>query len=54
MSLPSDIQTQRTDVLYGSENVLNMILQLLTKSKTIDSCGDEMATSLVIEMQDYQ
>ncbi|HYO05724.1 MAG TPA: HAMP domain-containing sensor histidine kinase [Phototrophicaceae bacterium] len=54
MSLPSDIQTQRTDVLYGSENVLDTISRFLSKSKTIDSCGDEMAPSLVIEMQDYQ
>jgi two-component system, OmpR family, sensor histidine kinase VicK len=54
LSLPSDIRTQRTDVLYGSENVLNTILQFLSKSKTIDSCGDEMAFSLVIETQDYQ
>lgn len=54
MPLPSDIQTQRTDVLYGSENVLNTILQFLSKSKTIDSCGDEMAFSLVIETQDYR
>ena len=55
MTSPSDdIQIQRTDVLYGSKNVLNVILQFLSRSKTIDSCGDEMASSLVIEMQDYQ
>ncbi len=31
-----------------------MILQFLSKSKIINSCGDEKAPSVAIEMQDYQ
>ncbi|MBA3977175.1 MAG: hypothetical protein H0X50_03130 [Nitrosopumilus sp.] len=54
MSLPFNSQIQRTEVLYGSRNVLDMILQFLSKSKTINSCGNEKAPSVAIEMQDYQ
>lgn len=31
-----------------------MIVQFLSKSKVVDSCGDEMAPSLSIEISDYQ
>jgi signal transduction histidine kinase len=43
----------KTEVLYGSENVLNKLLQFLSKSKTISSCGDYKTPSLVIEVKDY-
>jgi signal transduction histidine kinase len=51
LSLPTNSQIQRTEVIYGSENVLDRLLQFLSKSKTIDSCGDEMSPSLAIELQ---
>jgi signal transduction histidine kinase len=45
--------SEKTEVLYGSENVLNKLLQFLSKSKTISSCGDYKTPSLVIEVKDY-
>ena len=32
--------SERTEVLLGEENVMNMILQFLSKAYRIDSCGD--------------
>ena len=46
--------SEKTEVLYGSENVLNKLLQFLSRSKTINSCGDYKAPSLVIEVKDYR
>jgi two-component system sensor histidine kinase VicK len=46
--------SERTEVLYGAENVMNRLLQFLSKSKTINSCGDHKTPSLVIEVKDYR
>jgi len=51
--LYSHSNSEKTEVLYGSENVLNRLLQFLSKSKTISSCGDYKTPSLVIEVKDY-
>ena len=46
--------SETTEVLYGSENVMDKLLQFLSRSKTINSCGDFKAPSLVIEVKDYR
>ena len=43
-----------TMVLHGSENVMNTIIQFLSKSNMIDSCGDNKAPKLVIEVEDFR
>ena len=41
-------------VLHGSENVMNTILQFLSKSNIIDSCGDSKAPKLTIEVEEFR
>ncbi len=50
----SNNNSKRTEVLYGSENVLNTLSQFVSKSKTINSCGDYRAPSLVVEVEEYR
>ena len=45
---------ERTEVVYGSENVMNIILQFLSKANTIDSCGDNKAPKIAIEVEEYR
>ena len=37
--------SERTEVIYGSKNVMNTILQFLSNANTISSCGDYKAPS---------
>ena len=53
MTLTSNNSPERTEVIYGSENVLDALLQFVFKSKTIDSCGDSRAPSLIMEIKEY-
>jgi len=53
LTLTSNNSPERTEVLYGSENVLDALLQFVFKSKTIDSCGDSRAPSLIMEIKEY-
>jgi len=53
LTLNSNNSPERTEVLYGSENVLDALLQFIFKSKTIDSCGDSRAPSLIMEIKEY-
>jgi hypothetical protein len=43
-----------TIVLHGSENVMNTIIQFLYKSNIIDSCGDNKAPKLTIEVEEFR
>src|SRR5439155_4973435 len=45
---------ERTEVLYGLENVINTELQFLSKANTINSCGDYKAPSAIIEVEEYR
>jgi two-component system sensor histidine kinase VicK len=45
---------ERTEVLYGLENVMNTILQFLSKANTINSCGDYKAPSVIIKVEEYR
>jgi len=53
LTLTSNNSPERTEVIYGSENVLDALLQFVFKSKTIDSCGDSRAPSLIMEIKEY-
>ncbi|MBV9668721.1 MAG: HAMP domain-containing histidine kinase [Nitrososphaeraceae archaeon] len=46
--------TGTTMVLHGSENVMNTIIQFLSKSNIIDSCGDSKAPKLTIEVEEFR
>jgi two-component system, OmpR family, sensor histidine kinase VicK len=45
---------ERTEVIYGSENVMNAISQFLSKTNTINSCGDYKAPSANIDVEEYR
>jgi two-component system, OmpR family, sensor histidine kinase VicK len=45
---------ERTEVVYGLENVMNIILQFLSKANRIDSCGDSKAPQIAIEVEEYR
>jgi signal transduction histidine kinase len=53
LTLTSNNSPERTEVIYGSENVLDALLQFVFKSKTIDSCGDSRGPSLIMEIKEY-
>jgi two-component system, OmpR family, sensor histidine kinase VicK len=46
------LASERTEVISGSENVINIILQFLSKANKISSCGDYKAP-LVFEIEEY-
>jgi len=45
---------EKTEILYGSENVLSSLLQFLSKAKGIDSCGDSKSPSVAVEVDIYR
>ena len=53
MGLRANKTTERTEVIYGSENVMNTISQFLSKANTIRSCGVYKAPLLVFETEEY-
>ncbi|MGN6560643.1 MAG: sensor histidine kinase [Candidatus Nitrosocosmicus sp.] len=54
MTIFSKNSLERTEILYGSENVMNTLLQFISNSKIIDSCGDSRAPSFVFEIKEYR
>ena len=54
LKFSSNKTTERTDVIYSSENVIDTILQFLSKANTINSCGDYKAPSAIIEVEEYR
>jgi signal transduction histidine kinase len=48
------LASERTEVISGSENVINIILQFLSKANKISSCGDYKAPLVVFEIEEYK
>jgi two-component system, OmpR family, sensor histidine kinase VicK len=46
--------SEKTEVLYGPENVMNAILQFLSKANRINSCANYKGPSITIEVQEYK
>ena len=46
--------SEKTEILYGTENVLSSLKQFLSKAKRIDSCGDSKSLSVAIEVDMYR
>ena len=47
-------EIERTEVLHGSEKVMNTVSQFLSKANSINSCGDYKDPSLVFEIEEYK
>jgi two-component system sensor histidine kinase VicK len=47
-------RSEKTEVLYGPENVMNAILQFLSTANRINSCADYKGPSVAIEVQEYK
>ena len=50
---PTSAIREKTEILYGTENVLGSLLEFLSEAKRIDSCGDSKSLSLVFEVDMY-
>jgi two-component system, OmpR family, sensor histidine kinase VicK len=50
----TSLASERTEVIYGSDNVMNIILQFLSNTNKISSCGDSKAPSVVFEIEEYK
>ena len=46
--------SEKTEILNDPENVMNVILQFLTKATRINSCTDYKGPSVAIEVQEYK
>jgi hypothetical protein len=47
--------SERTEVLYVADNVMNALLQFLSKANgRIDSCADYKGPSVAIGVQEYK
>jgi two-component system sensor histidine kinase VicK len=46
--------SETTEVLYGFENVMNVLLQFLSKTNRIDCCGDYRSPAVAIEVNEYK
>ena len=46
--------SERTEVIYGSDKVMNIILQFLFNANKISSCGDYKAPLVVFEIEEYK
>jgi two-component system, OmpR family, sensor histidine kinase VicK len=53
LTITANNNLERTEVLYGSENVMYTLSQFVSRSKTINSCGDSRGPSFVIEIREY-
>lgn len=51
---PAPVVREKTEILYGTENVLSLLLQFLSKARRIDSCGDSKSPSVAIEVDMYR
>ena len=50
----TSLASERTEVIYGSDNVMNIILQFLSNANKVSSCGDYKAPSVVFEIEEYK
>ena len=49
-----DTNVEKTEILYGANHVMNIILQFLSKANRIDSCGDYNSPLLTTEIEEYR
>jgi two-component system sensor histidine kinase VicK len=50
----TSLASERTEVIYGSDKVMNIILQFLFNANKISACGDYKAPSVVFEIEEYK
>ena len=50
----TSLASERTEVIYGSDKVMNIIIQFLFNANKISSCGDYKAPSVVFEIEEYK
>src|ERR687885_2830528 len=49
----TSLASERTEVIHGSDNVMNIILQFLSNANKISSCGNYKAPLVVFEIEEY-
>jgi hypothetical protein len=51
----SDAINERTEVLHGEQNVVNLVLQFTSRAKSrIDACVDNTRPSLAVEIEELR
>ena len=45
---------ERTEVLYGLDNIMNKSIQFLSKAHKIDLCGDNRSASAILDIAEYK
>jgi two-component system sensor histidine kinase VicK len=51
---PPSIIPERTEILHGTETVLDFLSQFLSKSQRVDSCGDSKSPSVATKVDMYK
>jgi signal transduction histidine kinase len=51
---PASAVREKTEILYGTENVLSSLSEFLSKARRIDSCGDSKSPSVAIKVDMYR
>jgi two-component system sensor histidine kinase VicK len=45
---------EKTEVLYGLDNIMNKTIQFLSKAGKIDSCGDDKAAKAILDVAEFK
>jgi signal transduction histidine kinase len=45
---------EKTEVLYGLDNIMNKSIQFLSKAHKIDLCGDNRSASAILDIEEYK
>ena len=51
---PASAVREKTEIRYGTGNVLSSLLEFLSKAKRVDSCGDSKSPSIAIKVDMYR
>ena len=54
MTASQDNALEKTEVLYGLDNIINKTTEFLSKASRIDSCGDARAAKAILDVAEFK
>ena len=54
MTASQDNALEKTEVLYGLDNIINKTIEFLSKASRIDSCGDAKAAKAILDVAEFK
>ena len=54
MTASQDNALEKTEVLYGLDNIINKTIEFLSKASKIDSCGDARAAKAILDVAEFK